>query len=54
MTTKAGRRYFGPEQGDGWVQPMRSMVDGMAQITIEPREVRILDFEARFPSAIAP
>jgi PPOX class probable F420-dependent enzyme len=49
----AARRYFGQEQGDAWVQQMRSMVRGMARITIEPREVRILDFETRFPSAIA-
>jgi len=49
----ASRRYFGEEQGAGWVEQVRGMVTGMARITIRPTWVGILDFETRFPSALS-
>ncbi len=49
----AVRRYLGEEQGRAWVEQLRGMVRGMARITIHPETVRILDFQTRFPSALA-
>jgi hypothetical protein len=50
---RAAHRYFGDEQGDAWVTMLRGMVDKMARVSIRPQWVAILDFETRFPSAIA-
>jgi hypothetical protein len=49
----AAERYFGPEQGQAWITQVRSMGPGMARISITPEHATILDFEARFPSAIS-
>lgn len=49
----AAERYFGPEQGKGWVNHLRSMVSSMVRITITPEWVGLLDFQTRFPSALA-
>lgn len=50
----AARRYFGDEQGAAWVETVRSMpTGGMARIAIRPEWVGVLDFQARFPSAIS-
>jgi hypothetical protein len=49
----AAERYFGPEQGRAWVDQVRGMFTHMARITVKPEWVGILDFEARFPIAIA-
>jgi len=46
-------RYFGEEAGAGWVAQARSMSDQMVRVTVTPTWVCILDFESRFPSAIA-
>jgi nitroimidazol reductase NimA-like FMN-containing flavoprotein (pyridoxamine 5'-phosphate oxidase superfamily) len=46
-------RYFGPEQGREWVEGVRQMSPQMARISVRPEWVSILDFETRFPSAIA-
>lgn len=43
-------RYFGPEQGPGWVSTLRGKP--MARIAITPGWVGILDFQTRFPSAL--
>ncbi len=48
----AAERYFGAEQGKGWVEQVRGMFPQMARIVIQPEWVGILDFEQRFPSAI--
>jgi hypothetical protein len=46
----SAERYFGPEQGPGWVSTLRGKP--MARIAITPTWVGILDFETRFPSAL--
>jgi hypothetical protein len=46
----AAARYFGQEQGAGWVSTLRGKP--MARIAITPGWVGILDFETRFPSAL--
>ena len=47
----AAARYFGPEQGAAWVSTLRGKP--MARIAITPSWVGILDFQTRFPSALA-
>ena len=47
----AANRYFGPEQGQAWVSTLRG--SPTARIAIMPSWVGILDFETRFPSALA-
>ncbi len=49
----AAERYFGPEEGRAWCGQVASLSPQMARIGIRPAWVGILDFEARFPSAIA-
>jgi hypothetical protein len=49
----SAERYFGEETGKGWVDQIGSMFSEMARITIHPEWVSILDFEQRFPQAIA-
>lgn len=46
-------RYFGPEAGPGWVQNMDDMFGEMFRFCVKPEWVGILDFEQRFPDAIA-
>jgi hypothetical protein len=48
----AAERYFGAEQGKGWVTQLSSMVQDMVRITITPEWVGLLDFQTRFPSAL--
>jgi len=49
----AAERYFGPEQGKGWVKQLGGMVSSMVRITIKPEWVGLIDFQTRFPSALA-
>ena len=49
----AALRYFGEVQGKAWVEQVRKLFPQMARIAIQPSWVGILDFETRFPSAIA-
>jgi hypothetical protein len=49
----AAERYFGPDQAKSWVQNLRSMTSSMVRITITPEWVGLLDFQTRFPSALA-
>jgi len=44
-------RYFGPAQGPAWISRLRGKP--MARIAITPVWVGILDFQTRFPSALA-
>ena len=44
-------RYFGPEQGPAWVATLRGKP--MGRIAISPNWAAVLDFETRFPSALA-
>ncbi len=46
------QRYFGKDQGEGWVNQVKGLFPQMARISITPEWVSIIDFEKRFPSAI--
>jgi len=49
----AAERYFGPEQGRAWVQQASGMLKEWARVAITPTEAAVIDFETRWPSAIA-
>jgi PPOX class probable F420-dependent enzyme len=49
----AADRYFGSEQGNAWVNQLRTLVSSMVRITVTPEWVGLLDFQTRFPSALA-
>jgi Pyridoxamine 5'-phosphate oxidase len=52
---QASHRYFGAEEGQKWCDTLRA-VPGlkMSRIAVKPEWVGLLDFQTRFPSAIAP
>ena len=45
------RRYLGDAGGEQFLTALRQTFHGWARIAIRPEEVRILDFQGRFPSA---
>jgi len=49
----AAKRYFGEQGGTDWVNQIKGMFTQMTRIAVTPEWVGILDFEKRFPSAIA-
>ena len=49
----AAERYFGAELAKGWLGQLRTMVSSMVRITVTPEWVGLLDFQTRFPSALA-
>jgi hypothetical protein len=49
----AARRYFGEEQGTAWTDQVSQMLPRMARIAVRPDWVGILDFQTRFPAALA-
>jgi hypothetical protein len=49
----AARRYFGEEQGAAWAEQVSYMLPLMARIAVRPEWVGILDFQTRFPEALA-
>jgi hypothetical protein len=49
----AADRYFPPELAQAWLSQLRTMVSSMVRITITPEWVGLLDFQTRFPSALA-
>ena len=49
----AAERYFGREQGQAWVERLRTLTANMVRITITPEWVGLLDFQTRFPSALS-
>jgi hypothetical protein len=49
----AAERYFGAERGKRWVDQVRQLQPRMARIAIQPDWIAILDFETRFPGALA-
>jgi hypothetical protein len=49
----AAERYFGEAQGKAWVAQLGQLTTHMVRIAIQPEWVNIIDFEQRFPSAIA-
>ncbi len=50
---KAAERYFSAAQAEAWLGQLRNLVSSMVRITITPEWVGVLDFQARFPSALA-
>jgi len=50
---KAAERYFSAAQAEAWLGQLRTLVSSMVRITITPEWVGVLDFEERFPSALA-
>jgi hypothetical protein len=49
----AAERYFGAQMAQGWLGQLRGMISSMVRITITPEWVGLLDFQTRFPSALA-
>lgn len=49
----AAERYFDPALAQGWLKQLRSTISSMVRITISPEWVGLLDFQTRFPSALA-
>src|SRR5215472_4017669 len=49
----AAARYFDEATAKGWLTQLRSLVSSMVRITITPEWVGLLDFQSRFPSALA-
>jgi Pyridoxamine 5'-phosphate oxidase len=49
----AAERYFGPEQGRAWVKQASGLLNDWVRIAVTPKEARVIDFETRWPSAIA-
>lgn len=39
--------------GQGWINQIKGMFTQMARVSVTPEWVGILDFEQRYPSAIA-
>ena len=49
----AAARYFDADLAKGWLAQLRTLVSSMVRITITPDWVGLLDFQTRFPSALA-
>jgi hypothetical protein len=49
----AAARYFEAELAKGWLGQLRTLVSSMVRITVTPDWVGLLDFQTRFPSALA-
>ena len=49
----AAARYFDPKLAEGWMKQLRGIVSEMVRITLSPEWVGLLDFQERFPSALA-
>lgn len=49
----AARRYFGEEQGEAWVEQVGQLLSQAGRIAVRPDWVSIIDFQTRFPSALA-
>ena len=50
---QAAERYFDTQQAEAWLGQLRKLVSSMVRITITPEWVGVLDFQERFPSALA-
>ncbi len=46
-------RYFDETTAKGWLSQLRGIVSSMVRITVTPEWVGLLDFQTRFPSALA-
>jgi len=50
---EAAKKYLGEQQGQAWVEQGSALYKQMARIAIHPDWVKILDFQTRFPKAVA-
>jgi len=50
---RAADRYLGPQGGADWVRMINNLSSEAARIAVRPEWVGVLDFETRFPIAIA-
>ena len=46
-------RYFDPVLASQWLSQLRTMIKSQVRITVTPGWVGLLDFQTRFPSALA-
>jgi PPOX class probable F420-dependent enzyme len=46
-------RYFDAKLAESWLKQLRGMISSMVRITITPEWAALLDFQTRFPSALA-
>jgi len=49
----AAQRYFDAHLAESWLKQLRGMISGMVRIAVTPEWAAILDFQTRFPSALA-
>jgi hypothetical protein len=49
---EASRKLVPPAELEAWEQGVRALYERMAQITIEPRWAKLLDFETTLPKAV--
>lgn len=49
----AAERYFDPALAKSWLGQLRGLISSMVRITVTPEWVGLLDFQTRFPSALA-
>ena len=49
----AARKHFGDAQGDTWADQVGQMMDQTGRIAVRPNWATVLDFETRFPQALA-
>jgi pyridoxamine 5'-phosphate oxidase-like protein len=49
----AAERYFDPKLCQAWLGQLRGLITSMVRITVTPEWVGLLDFQTRFPSALA-
>jgi len=49
----AAARYFDADLAKGWLGQLRTLISSMVRIIITPDWVGLLDFQTRFPSALA-
>ncbi len=49
----AAERYFDPALAQQWLGQLRTLISSMVRITLTPEWVGLLDFQTRFPSALA-
>lgn len=47
------QRYFDQKTAEAWLGQLRRTISSMVRITVTPEWVGLLDFQTRFPSALA-
>jgi PPOX class probable F420-dependent enzyme len=50
---EAARKHFGEEGGDAWAGQVGQIMAQSARIAVRPTWAKVLDFETRFPEALA-